>query len=29
MGANFKHGYALLVGVGDCKYTQWSLPVTV
>jgi Caspase domain len=27
--ANFKHGYALLVGVGDCKYTQWSLPVTV
>jgi uncharacterized caspase-like protein len=27
--AHFKHGYALLVGVGDCKYTQWSLPVTV
>jgi hypothetical protein len=27
--ASFNHGYALLVGVGDCKYTQWSLPVTV
>jgi Caspase domain len=26
--ANFKHGYALLIGVGDCKYIQWSLPVT-
>ncbi len=26
--ANFNHGYALLIGVGDCKYTQWSLPVT-
>jgi Caspase domain len=27
--AHFKHGYALLVGVGNCKYSQWSLPVTI
>jgi tetratricopeptide (TPR) repeat protein len=27
--AHFKHGYALLVGVGNCKYSRWSLPVTI
>lgn len=25
----FDHGYALLIGVGTCAYTPWSLPVTV
>ena len=25
----FDHGYALLIGVGTCAYTAWSLPVTV
>jgi hypothetical protein len=25
----FRHGYALLIGVGACAYTQWSLPATV
>lgn len=24
----FKQGIALLIGVGDCDYTPWSLPVT-
>lgn len=24
----FTHGYALLVGVGACAYSNWSLPVT-
>ncbi len=23
------HNYALLIGVGECKYSDWSLPVTV
>lgn len=23
------HGYALLIGVGDCVYPAWSLPITV
>jgi hypothetical protein len=27
--AHFKHGYALLLGVGNCKYSRWSLPVTI
>jgi uncharacterized caspase-like protein len=26
---NFVHGYALLIGVGDSAYPNWSLPVTV
>ncbi len=25
----FKHGYALLIGVGQTEYPKWSLPVTV
>jgi uncharacterized caspase-like protein len=25
----FPHGHALLVGVGQCSYAPWSLPVTV
>ncbi len=25
----FRHGYALLVGVGQSQYTPWSLPVSV
>jgi uncharacterized caspase-like protein len=25
----FTHGYALLIGVGACAHTPWSLPVTV
>ena len=29
MAAQFTHGYALLVGVGDSAYPKWSLPVTV
>ena len=29
MPAQFQHGYALLVGVGQCQYTPWSLPATV
>lgn len=26
---NFANGYALLIGVGNCNYSSWSLPVTV
>jgi uncharacterized caspase-like protein len=26
---SFKQGYALLIGVGECEYSRWSLPVTV
>lgn len=26
---SFAHGYALLIGVGECAYTKWSLPATV
>jgi uncharacterized caspase-like protein len=29
MSNTFDHGYALLIGVGDCAYAPWSLPVTV
>lgn len=29
MSQVFTHGYALLVGVGECAYPKWSLPVTV
>lgn len=29
MVETFAHGYAFLVGVGQCSYPQWSLPVTV
>ncbi|NMG21667.1 caspase family protein [Brasilonema bromeliae] len=29
MSQIFTHGYALLVGVGECAYANWSLPVTV
>jgi uncharacterized caspase-like protein len=29
MSHTFSHGYALLIGVGEAVYTQWSLPVTV
>jgi uncharacterized caspase-like protein len=29
MPSHFEHGYALLVGVGSCAYSKWSLPVTV
>jgi hypothetical protein len=25
----FNHGYALLIGVGQCAYSDWSLPTTV
>lgn len=28
MSELFCHGYALLVGVGECEYPQWSLPAT-
>lgn len=28
MSETFKHGYALLIGVGECEYQQLSLPVT-
>ena len=29
MSLSFKNGYALLIGVGECAYPKWSLPVTV
>lgn len=29
MTTTFEHGYALLIGVGECNYSQWSLPATV
>ena len=29
MSNTLSHNYALLIGVGDCKYPEWSLPVTV
>ena len=29
MSKSLSHNYALLIGVGDCKYPDWSLPVTV
>ena len=29
MTNTFDHGYALLIGVGKCQYSKWSLPVTV
>jgi formylglycine-generating enzyme required for sulfatase activity len=29
MEHSFEHGYALVIGVGECAYTPWSLPVTV
>ncbi len=29
MSQIFKHGYALLIGVGNSVYPEWSLPVTV
>jgi hypothetical protein len=29
MNTSFSHGYALLIGVGECEYLPWSLPVTV
>jgi uncharacterized caspase-like protein len=29
MSATFNHGYALLIGVGECTYKPLSLPVTV
>lgn len=29
MTQKFSHGYALLIGVGQSVYSQWSLPVTV
>ena len=29
MSATFNHGYALLIGVGECVYKPLSLPVTV
>ena len=29
MDNTFSHGYALLIGVGECAYQPWSLPVTV
>ncbi|MCE7983129.1 MAG: caspase family protein [Caldilinea sp. CFX5] len=29
MTTTFDHGYALLIGVGKCKYPKWSLPATV
>jgi uncharacterized caspase-like protein len=29
MPSEFNHGYALLIGVGQCEYPAWSLPVTV
>lgn len=29
MPGTFSHGYALLIGVGECANPNWSLPVTV
>jgi uncharacterized caspase-like protein len=29
MTNTFVHGYSLLIGVGECAYPKWSLPVTV
>lgn len=29
MTSEFSHGYAFLIGVGECAYPRWSLPVTV
>ena len=29
MSGTFSHGYALLIGVGECAYSSLSLPVTV
>ncbi|MDJ0516859.1 MAG: caspase family protein [Trichodesmium sp. MO_231.B1] len=29
MSNTLSHNYALLIGVGDCKYPNWSLPTTV
>lgn len=29
MTQQFSHGYALLIGVGNCSYSPWSLPATV
>lgn len=29
MNKTFAHGYALLVGIGESAYPEWSLPVTV
>ncbi len=29
MSKTLSHNYALLIGVGDCKYPNWSLPTTV
>lgn len=29
MSERFTHGYALLIGVGNCADSQFSLPVTV
>ncbi|MCL4264731.1 MAG: caspase family protein [Anaerolineae bacterium] len=29
MSQYFEHGFALLIGVGTCTYSNWSLPVTV
>ncbi|NET26358.1 HEAT repeat domain-containing protein [Okeania sp. SIO1I7] len=29
MSNTLSHNYALLIGIGDCKYPNWSLPVTV
>ncbi len=29
MEKNFDQGYAVLIGVGQCEYAPWSLPVTV
>lgn len=29
MNKTFTHGYALLVGIGESAYPEWSLPVTV
>ena len=29
MSNKLSHNYALLIGVGNCKYPNWSLPVTV
>lgn len=29
MHTTFPHGYALLIGIGNSKYPDWSLPATV
>jgi len=29
MSNQFIHGFALLVGIGECAYPKWTLPVTV